>query len=665
MEAHTATGAALIDDLHEMSESKTSETMFDGQPVRFGRLVDTEKLDRLDADEIESAIDQNLIYFGDQEKYGRDKKFWKVAQDGSIQIRLAPTEFLLDETRLLSSRDRRMNILAHGRSGLVPFVANSDRDPNSKLDKFFVGGVSFSPGHFDWQIRESLYDKNGVEVRQIPSASYFDGNRIMGVDSQLRTYDRLRQVELAVDGGEVDLSELWVSIDVFHPKATDPRTYPITWGDLTFDQRREVHKHGFGIDRALGLADSRVYDALVDQLTDEKPAYIMTRNGVTGVKAEPTRRFMDRSIEEAATLLGQQRTNDDYPDLEPLLDRLNPAGERSRILVVNDLSPESIDELAASADIRAFVVSGLGEKAFTKEDHMMLRRAVNRDVAIFWQDPAGNVREFGRSGHWMLPGIMDDFRSQEIGVSMYVSHKDPVKDALAESAGTFLDNLGTLAKPEHIAIYHGNGPGGMELFDQLARKRRMISVGTGIDLEQQGQGKANFRPQAAVEFHATDRLYRQQIMDSMNTIPVFNVGGYGTLEELAITLCSHKLLLTLPTPMVIVDASGVFRGVKETIDDIANTKRVEVEGNVIDLSKAPLGPEWVPETVHMVESYDDAFEVIRGFINDPSGYWQERGVTADHVQTAIENQMTDISRYGMVIPNSLLRKIQPMLPNSG
>lgn len=658
---HSDTARSLIDDVKDLPAAEDGKITYNRYPLRFGRILDTQRLDPLTPNQVEFAVTNGYLYAGEPDQEGIR---WRVDDDGSLWFRLAPLEFIRHEDKL-ADRRIRMNILHHGRAGIAPFTddvpVQSDQD---SLPRFFVGGIKLSPGPYDVQIQTEVYeDDQGNTSYQIPSASFIDGGRIMGVSDTLRKFDSHRQVEL-VTQGEVIAGDVWVKVNVFHPDgANRERSFSVNWSNLSPEQRSQMHYEGVSVIDVIGATEPTVLHNLMRHLSDEFPAYVISHQGVTPVRRQPSRRFQTLSISDAVHSHGMSRTTPEtYSDLQPTVEALGPAGDRSRLVVADSLDPTTIDELAAHGEVRAVLAKNYGPISMTKEDHMMLLRASRRDVKLLWEDPLGNARVFEIGGHWVMPHVRETYRSPEISLAFYTSHADVVGEALRQPVGEFLDNIALLADPSSIILHHGNGSGGMAMVNEEGMRRGMVSSGTGIALENQGQHHAGkFTAQAVIDFLSVDRLYRQQGMDTHNTISIFNAGGLGTNEELAITLCSHKLLQCLPTPVIIVDESRVFKGVKDTVEDIATRKNIVIEGEQIDLGSHTLGPSWVPQTMHYLDSYSDAVRVIDEFYSDPMKYWTDRGITEEMLAIALANQEQDVGRYGLVIPRPLRQALSGII----
>jgi predicted Rossmann-fold nucleotide-binding protein len=223
-------------------------------------------------------------------------------------------------------------------------------------------------------------------------------------------------------------------------------------------------------------------------------------------------------------------------------------------------------------------------------------------------------------------------------VAMYGSHFDGVSDVLETQVDTFFQDLTHLIPAKHLAVTHGNMAGVMAMADTLAQKHDIMSLGVGLDLSAVGQKEVNLACDGFLFLESNERLYRQEKLDKLNTISVFNVGGYGTLEELFITVCSQKLTSRLPTPSILVAPDDLYDMAKELISEVG------VRG---------LGQTWVSNTIHPVKTYEEAHEVIKGFWDDPKAYWEKAGIAPKDIALGYQKHQAVLEQMGMRLADNL------------
>jgi predicted Rossmann-fold nucleotide-binding protein len=268
-------------------------------------------------------------------------------------------------------------------------------------------------------------------------------------------------------------------------------------------------------------------------------------------------------------------------------------------------------------------------------------------------------------GFWCRPEAKPRLDKIEIVINMYGWHRDSLADQNADAIEAFLAKISEFVGRERLAVMHGKGPGFMRVADFTARRLGILSIGVGIDAEKVGQ-ISNIMPEIALDFESNERLYRQKLMDHIGDIKVFNIGGFGTQEESAITICSAKLLEFMPAPMLYIDTSSGktvegeaalstehhWQPQWQQIQNISKTTGFEFansEGEIksFDLSNSPLGPKWVSNVCHCVQSYEDAADIVIEFLRDPLIYWKKHEVDSngDTIKIAWNNYLKKRNHY--------------------
>ncbi len=207
---------------------------------------------------------------------------------------------------------------------------------------------------------------------------------------------------------------------------------------------------------------------------------------------------------------------------------------------------------------------------------------------------------------------------------------------------------------ERFGVTHGRGPGVMLDADRAAEKHGVFRIGVGIDARLKRQ-KMNPRPEAMVIFDDNDRLPRQRLMDDLSTFKIFNIGGAGTFEEAAITICSQKLSKNIPAPLIFIDPlcftqdeSHLWSQLKGQIETLSHEYSLPGDGD--EVKRVRLLADYIPKTVHLVRSYDDAFEILRKYIADPLAYFREIGIPAKDLQLAFLSAEKNFEATGFPWP---------------
>lgn len=656
-EGLTELGSAIVDDIMEVA-STTEEgylVQINGQPVRFGRFVNFARLNQLDSDEVREATNTALISFGLEkpDEPGAPKNY-RFNDDGSVAIKLSAVEFLINDVPLMKSPEARFNAIRHGRAGLIPYLDSAERNPDEKLDEFLVGGVVMSSGPFYCKIRPAAGN-----FEQIESASFFDSNRMMGISPTLSPYDRNRQVELMrTKPGEQSYDDTWVTVDFYSDtEASSDGSRLGNWYHLSRTERKRLHSNGIDALDVINAAQPRQREDLFDiAKRDDVAGLVLSRQGVTIAEGGKTPKFGAQNLLKAAINLGTERSIPKGMSwMSDIVKALENAGDRSRVAIAEHLDASDVISLVEQGDVRAFLIKDLAEQAMTKEDHSALVELVRKGIDI---GTGGKFyRELHSSGLFMKRDQRDRLDELDMVIAMYGGNKDEVGIALRDNISDFFDDMTDIVPAQRMAVVHGGAGGVMLAADELGREKEIASLGVGMALERLNQDY-NENPDGIAKFGMSDRLYRQQMLDTFNTISVFNAGGFGTLEEMFVTTCSHKLRLCLPTPKIAIDETGIYEDATGLIEAISDTEELKVDGQIIDIRDAPLGDKWVKETFHRVESYNDATKIIKDFMADPAAYWRKAGIPEEAISNALQSHLEKLEKVGMSLPRNLLRAAQ-------
>jgi predicted Rossmann-fold nucleotide-binding protein len=266
-----------------------------------------------------------------------------------------------------------------------------------------------------------------------------------------------------------------------------------------------------------------------------------------------------------------------------------------------------------------------------------------------------HVREFDR-GLWVKPESLENVRKVNTIIAMYGSHVHGMDSILQPQLDAFMVEMKEVFGAS-LGVTHGKGPGVMKMADDAAARAGVVRIGVGICVEGQA---GNCRPEAMVDFFDTDRLRRQKLMDDLATFKIFNIGGAGTLEEAAITLCSQKLGKKAITPIIFVDPLGagrngehLFKDLYEQIETLSDRKDIVIDPDTCEKIRIQLLAPETPKYIHCVSSYEEAAAIIRAFKENPARYYAERGIPAKTVTEALTRQEGTLAQTGFPEPDFL------------
>ena len=145
-------------------------------------------------------------------------------------------------------------------------------------------------------------------------------------------------------------------------------------------------------------------------------------------------------------------------------------------------------------------------------------------------------------GCFMEPDDWERFDRVRFWFAFYGSH---TKEADNQLTIDFINRL-ALRLGDEMGIVHGGGPGLMKEANDLARQHNIMSIGIAIALE--GENQASLTTcDGLIKYNEGLRLARQDHLQKLSNLPVINTGGYGSAEELSITITSMKIM-KIPGP---------------------------------------------------------------------------------------------------------------------
>jgi predicted Rossmann-fold nucleotide-binding protein len=658
METHAKVGEALIKDVKDLINKTRPGSLLEwhGTTLPFGRYADMSSLEKLEADEVQHDINNAVISLDpDPSTIKPSNDSYKINADGSLSIKLAPLEFKLNQGHLYKTPaipeygieaepappEVRLELLHRGRAGIRRNSWIEPKDPHEPLPDFLLGGILLSPGGRYWNIRREI----APNVYQLPSAAHFDGNRIDGIGEHLDPYLRHRQVELVVDGlDRPTFDETFVTLDLFRSKEISGDT-PINWLRLTPEARRSRHLLGVTALQALGTSDETTRHALFGVV--DKPgiaALVLSAKGIRIVPETGNHSANRRIIKNAL-----RRTPDGIPSglehLRGLVERLQNAGDRTSTVVAQELKLNHLPDLVDDGGASAFLARKYsGESNAVNHDELTVLSSLSRQNVGLAQDENGDYREFHPMGLWVKPGVSEMLRlkRERVFIALFGAARPWVGKNLDGEIGELMDDLIDVeGDPNNIAFVHGNGDGTMRSTCLNARQRGILSLGTGINAELNGQGVVNTDADGVINMQTWDWIVRQHQLDTHASVAYVVEGAHGTGAEIFNMITSRKLQIRMPAPMFIRNPNGEFEGIREQI--VLNTNQSQRQNSA---------RQWVAQTVHYVDSLPESIDTYASFRKDMAAYWEKVGVPPEHIALAFERRRATLGRIGLQVPLS-------------
>lgn len=664
--SYTKAAKDLSDDLNELnSATKDGELIrYNGRPLGIGRLIDLAQLKPLDAEEVTQNVHDAIIGFTSEDYEGRN---FRVDTNGVLEVKLAPVEFFFDEEFLFGPLASSVGLLHEGRARLAGLSDAEDRHPNDKLPGFTLGGIRISPGPLHYMIEPKLR-ADGVErdeFIQIPGAAFIDGNRIMGIGDNLPTYDRHRQVELvrtaSPSGGDLESAHTFgnssVGMKIFRSRQL-ASSGAINWLRMPKADRLATHYGGVNVLRALDAANPANHEALLEVTDDpDNVALVMSRNGARVIGARRSQAQNERKISDVLAR-SEPGFDEGLEHLEPLVEALGSnAGDRTNILVTDEIDLSDIPHYAKNNDVRGFLFrKAKNGRTMDTNTQTMLAEYARRGIGIARVEGA-DYREFHQSGMFVKPGIAERLAKMELSVAVFGANRREVGTAYREDIEYLFDRMiEEFGGPEYLAAVHGGGDGAMGAAHKAALDRNMMSLAMMINLEKNAQQNVGNDASAVNEILSPELLTRQGILEACNLIPIFVPGGHGTFIEFFTSTTDRKLLHSLPTPLIVLNNNDYFTPLKEQVDIIANTTEIRRNGSTFNIAGKGNSPRtWVNYITHFVDSKEEVWDVIKNFKDDPAGVWHEAGVSREQLAVAYENMRAQAAKNGIGIPLFLSR----------
>lgn len=627
-----------------------------------------------------------------------------IKEDGSVEVFLADLHYLICEPNL--TEDRMRGIFRHGKHAMegVQDRARTPRPEWIDPGRFFVGAIHVSLGPFIAVIERRT---SAREVFHL-SARGLDGIRTTGMHVP-------RQVELFNEGSEPrSLDGLKVRLRIHRVNNTigelgrrviTPRTLE---GGVLFHDIMEVAESP---DRLLALM------AEVTETRQQEGDYGLLIAGYKCARVPwmETPAFQRHHLENLTELFlgGEPEEFICGPQIpstvRPFTRVLKYVGgdqSQGKMLVTHAFpDPNAMQELMTQG-VGVFLARNLRQKetafdTFAPEDpeprnldlffdstlFEEYRRLAERGARLYMAVPEVTVknpdnpddildtvpehlREFHR-GFWVRPEAKERMACVNTIIAMYGSHRNGLDEALGQGIPEFLERMKRVMD-EHagqgsLGLIHGKGPGIMLLADRAAEASGIFRFGVGIELEKLDGQVPNFRPEAIVDFKANDRLVRQQLMDDLATFKVFNIGGAGTLEEAAITMCSQKLMKSVFTPIIFVDPLNLggmpdsvgdgetepvhlWNHLRQLIETLAGSGRLTEAQKDAGLDNLNLLRGYAAKYCYFVSSYQEAGDILEAFVKNPERHYEEWGIPKKHVTDARDNASRNAADRGFPLP---------------
>lgn len=219
------------------------------------------------------------------------------------------------------------------------------------------------------------------------------------------------------------------------------------------------------------------------------------------------------------------------------------------------------------------------------------------------QDLQSTPYALGQTDSWKLFKVMAEFVEGYDLMSKYKNEVTIFGSARTHEGDEYYmkaRKLGELLGLNGFTVITGGGPGIMEAANRGAFQVKGNSIGFGIELPMEQHNNPYVSDFVNFDYFFT----RKVMLTTPSQAFVYFPGGYGTLDELFEVLNEMSLGFTQKVPVVLVGVSfwtPLMTFLKDTCHQILGAIKAE------DL-----------ETIHIVETAEEAFEIIRNTEDHPN-----------------------------------------------
>ena len=521
-----------------------------------------------------------------------------------ISVHLVPYQYRFEPDAINPSSIG--SVIKKGRSGLSKIRSRVQLDLKNNFlapEQLFVGAVKISLGDIIG-IVDTIVEPDQSRIEHLPA-------RIL---DPFRTF-RDRQVELYNWGDQsICLADIRVRIRFFRTR--NPLTVPLEKTKIKNGYRlydllttSEIHHLFTSIEPdSLGMIINKGNFIQIPEASDSKGEAQL--EVIKNCIFEST--FRKPPNKKTATENGYQKTIEKLSVL---------GGVNSRIFIGHEFpTPEVIDALRRSG-LRTFLIK-THNPSF--EDYyiskmIQLTHTRHSDCEFLRYDAQIDKLYTFYHGCFMEPNDKPRFDAVRYWFAFYGSHtKDAdnrlMIDLLKHLAAAFGNTMG---------IVHGGGPGLMKESNDIARQYNIMSIGVAIDLEGENQQSLT-TCDGLIKYREGLRLARQDHIQKLSNLPIINTGGYGSAEELSISITSMKLHENPLAPVILLDPAGLWENARQQI---------------IKISQKNYGPQFTPRLVKPCKDAKEALGELSLFLSHPDNWYKKNRIPKQNVELAREKSM--------------------------
>jgi predicted Rossmann-fold nucleotide-binding protein len=517
-----------------------------------------------------------------------------------IEVALSSFQYCFEPAAMIRSSIGA--VIKKGRSALNAIRSRVPMDPTKVLlnpGALFVGAVKISLGDI-YGIIDAMVTPEKEDIIHLPA-------RVL---DPFRTF-RNRQVELYHLGKTpVPLSDIRIRVRFF--RSHNPLTVPL--------EKARV-KEGYRLCDLLTHAEvSNLFDILDDDamgLILNKGTFIQVPRALD-TKSEAQLEIIKNCLAKST----QRRHEPSIPKsigdrLKETLGKLSVlGGVNSRVFIGRRFPEREVVDALRRTGLRTFLINA-ENPCFADDDirHMISLSHAGHDQCEFMRyDPVIDKLYSFYHGCFMEPDDWERFDRVRFWFAFYGSHTKAADNRLTID----LINRLALRLGDEMGIVHGGGPGLMKEANDLARRHNIMSVGIAIELE--GENQASLTTcDGLIKYNEGLRLARQDHLQKLSNLPVINTGGYGSAEELSITITSMKIHENPLAPIILLDPDNLWEDARKQTQKIADKQ---------------YGPAFTPHLVKSCKNADQAETQVIEFLSDPDRWYEKNKIPTQSVGKA-------------------------------
>ncbi|MBF0302094.1 MAG: LOG family protein [Desulfamplus sp.] len=556
----------------------------------------------------------------------RDPLTGKVAD--YITIDIEPFQYIFEPYSINPSSINA--VIKEGRSALSKIRSRVAIDLTNQVlkpNELFVGDIKISLGDV-YAIIDAVVEPESSRIEHLPA-------RVL---DPFRTF-RNRQVELYNFGSlDIPLNEIKIRVRFFRTK--NPLTVPLEKNKVKEGYRlydlltnaeisnlfSSIHHNSLGmilnkgnfvqIPRAQnpeGEAQFEIIKNSVVQSTSRKSELVLPISG----RGELQNGEFRKTLQKLSVLGGINSRvfiGENFPSPD-VINALNRSGIRT--FLINAVGSSSSKSDLNDSDSATQIEYLIGSATPSFEDDYVKRMIVltHTDHAacefLRYDAETDKLYTFYR-GCFIEPDDKERFDRVRYWFAFYGSHTKDADNRLT------IDLINQLAAKlgDEMGIAHGGGPGLMKESNDLARKHNIMSVGIAIDLE--GERQLSLTTcDGLIKYKEGLRLARQDHLQKLSNLPIINTGGYGTSEELAISITSMKIHESPLAPIILLDPDNLWS---------------HAQRQTIEIAERKYGPAFIPNLIKPCRNADEAVKEIIRFLSHPDNWYKKNKIPRENIE---------------------------------